>query len=115
MRVFNLAIVILYLSNHLAYCSVDDDFVDPLDMLNYDRATKSMKRPKKISDSEPMQINDRCTAFLSRFINVLLKTTGLDVSYTFQIYIDTSWTILPFTFYSLFRISMKYPMAIAKN
>ncbi|VVC33531.1 Hypothetical protein CINCED_3A021676 [Cinara cedri] len=78
MKKFYLTVLILYLSNHLYQCSGNDDFVDPLDMLNYDRGTKSMKRPKTKSGHEPVQINDRCTVFLSRFINLLLKTTGLD-------------------------------------
>lgn len=84
MRVFYLTVLILYLSSQFTSCTVEDEFVDPLDMLNYDRATKSMKRPKTVSsESEPIQ-NDRCTAFLSRFVNILLKNTGLSVSVHFK-------------------------------
>lgn len=81
MRVFYLPVLILCLSSQLTNCSAEDEFVDPLDMLNYDRSTKSMKRPKTVSSSEnePIQ-NDRCTVFLSRFVNILLKNTGLSVS-----------------------------------
>lgn len=81
MRVFYFIVLIVYLLNHLAQCSVDNDFIDPSDMINYNRATKSMNKPNIKSDIETLQMNDRCTMFLSRFINVLLKTTGLNVSY----------------------------------
>lgn len=87
MRVFYLIVLILCLSSQLTNCSIEDEFVDPLDMLNYDRSTKSMKRPKTVSSSENVPIeNDRCTLFLSRFVNILLKNTGLSVS-AFKIFI----------------------------
>lgn len=78
MRVFYLTYIVLYSSSHLAQCSVGDKFVDPLDILNYDPSTKSMRKPTK-SVVDPIQ-KDRCTVFLPRFVNILLKNTGLMVS-----------------------------------
>lgn len=89
MKVFYMTVLILCISSELTNCIVEDEFVDPLDMLNYDRATKSMKKPKTFgsSENEPIQ-NDRCTVFLSRFLNILLKNTGLSVSvYILNLYI----------------------------
>lgn len=78
-RVFYWTILLLYSSSHhFALCSVDDEFVDPLDMINYDPFTKSMRKSTK-SVVNHIQ-NDRCTVFLTRFINILLKNTGLMVS-----------------------------------
>lgn len=68
--------VLLYLSSQCAQCSNGDEFVDPMDMLNYDRSTRSMKKPITKTHSEPVQ-NDRCTLFLSRFVKMLVKNTGL--------------------------------------
>jgi len=80
MRVFYFTVLIVCFSSPCAQCAAaDDEFVDPLDMLNYDRSTKSMKRSKTVNDdpSSGHVQNDRCTIFLSRFVNVLLKNTGL--------------------------------------
>lgn len=78
MKIFVVSLIIFYLSIKLTQCSLEE--VDnPLDMLNYDRSTKSMKKPKTVLNTEPIQ-NDRCTVFLSRFINILLKNTGISVS-----------------------------------
>lgn len=81
MRIYFFTLTIFYLSIPLAQCSAEDEFVDPLDMLNYDRFTMSMKKLKAKSNTEPIQ-NDRCMAFVSRFMNILLKNTGIQVNYT---------------------------------
>jgi len=63
-----------------AQCYDDDEFVDPQDMLNYDPATQTMKKLfRNMLDSEPIE-NDRCTLFLSRFVNILLMNTGISNS-----------------------------------
>jgi len=81
MRVISITLLVLCLSSEYTLKCSEDEFVDPLDMLNYDRLSKSMKNPtQKTMTDEPVQ-NDRCTVFLSRFINILLMNTGLtDVS-----------------------------------
>jgi len=86
--IFITFLVLFFYFLTLIKCSADDEFIDPLDMLNYDRLTKSMKKSiPKPGVHEPFQ-NDRCTIFLSRFINILLINTGLSVSvYTFNIYL----------------------------
>lgn len=71
-----MTVLVLYLFSQCAKCSNDDEFVDPTDMLNYDRSTRSMKRPKPKTLNEPVH-NDRCTVFLSRFVKMLIKNTGL--------------------------------------
>lgn len=71
-----MTVVVLYLSGQCVQCSYDDEFVDPTDMLNYDRSTRSMKKPKPKTLNEPVQ-NDRCTVFLSRFIKMIITNTGL--------------------------------------
>ncbi|CAH1715475.1 unnamed protein product [Aphis gossypii] len=77
MRLTFITVLVLYLSSEYTIKCSEDEFVDPLDMLNYDRLTKSMNKPKsKTVAGEPIQ-NDRCTVFLSRFINILLINTGL--------------------------------------
>lgn len=89
MRVFYFTVLIVCLSSPCAQCAVEDEFVDPLDMLNYDRATKSMKKPKT-GNEDPSSghiPNDRCTIFLSRFVNILLKNTGLSVSVLTFVYV----------------------------
>lgn len=81
MRLTFITVLVLYLSSEYTIKCSEDEFVDPLDMLNYDRLTKSMNKPKsKTVAGEPIQ-NDRCTVFLSRFINILLINTGLSVSF----------------------------------
>lgn len=80
MRVISIIVLVLCLSSEYIIKCSEDDFVDPLDMLNYDRSSKSMKIPTpKTMANEPLQ-NERCTVFLSRFINILLLNTGLSVS-----------------------------------
>lgn len=80
MRLTFITVLVLYLSSEYTLKCSEDEYVDPLDMLNYDRLTKSMNKPKpKTVAGEPIQ-NDRCTVFLSRFINILLINTGLSVS-----------------------------------
>jgi len=80
MRVISIAVLVFCLSSEYTLKCSEDDFVDPLDMLNYDRSSKSMKIPTpKTMANEPVQ-NERCTVFLSRFINILLINTGLSVS-----------------------------------
>ncbi|XP_060861303.1 uncharacterized protein LOC132938467 [Metopolophium dirhodum] len=77
MRVISITVLVLCLSSEYTLKCSEDDFVDPLDMLNYDRSSKSMKIPTpKTMANEPVQ-NERCTVFLSRFINILLINTGL--------------------------------------
>ncbi|XP_060861785.1 uncharacterized protein LOC132938790 [Metopolophium dirhodum] len=77
MRVISITVLVLCLSSEYTLKCSEDDFVDQLDMLNYDRSSKSMKIPTpKTMANEPVQ-NERCTAFLSRFINILLINTGL--------------------------------------
>lgn len=80
MRVISTIVLVWCLSSEYIIKCSEDDFVDPLDMLNYDRSSKSMKIPTpKTMANEPIQ-NERCTVFLSRFINILLLNTGLSVS-----------------------------------
>lgn len=76
-RLLVLPLIVCWFSDQIVRCGsvADDDFVDPLDLINYDRATKSMK-PRHKPNGEPVH-NDRCTAFLSRFVNLLLHNTGL--------------------------------------
>ncbi|XP_025192442.1 uncharacterized protein LOC112592552 isoform X2 [Melanaphis sacchari] len=76
MRLIFVSVLVLCLSSEYTIKCSDDEYVDPLDMVNYDRSTKSMKIKPKIVVNEPIQ-NDRCTIFLSRFINILLINTGL--------------------------------------
>lgn len=77
MRLTFITVLVLYLSSEYTIKCSEDEYVDPLDMLNYDRLTKSMNKAKsKTVAGEPIQ-NDRCTVFLSRFINILLINTGL--------------------------------------
>ncbi|XP_001949547.1 uncharacterized protein LOC100164865 [Acyrthosiphon pisum] len=77
MRIISTTVLVLCLSSEYTLKCSEDDFVDPLDMLNYDRSSKSMKNPTpKTMANEPVQ-NERCTVFLSRFINILLINTGL--------------------------------------
>lgn len=79
MRIYFLTLTIFCLSIRFAQCSPEDEFVDPLDMLNYDRSTMSMKKPSTKLDTEPIH-NDQCTAFVSRYINIMLKNTGIQVN-----------------------------------
>jgi len=82
MRILYLCILVvsvLCFTLWYAQCYEDDEFVDPQDMLNYDPATQTMKKFRNLLDSEPIE-NDRCTLFLSRFVNILLKNTGISVS-----------------------------------
>jgi len=98
MRVVYFTVLILYLSSPCAQCMFEDEFVDPLDMLNYDRSTKSMKKPKIGNEelsSEYVQ-NDRCTIFLSRFVNILLKNTGLLVNVCFFFVFFFFFTLIVF-------------------
>jgi len=79
MRILYLCIFVVSVLCLYAQCYDDDEFVDPQDMLNYDPATQTMKKFRNKLDSEPIE-NDRCTLFLSRFVNILLKNTGISVS-----------------------------------
>ncbi|XP_025412459.1 uncharacterized protein LOC112684937 [Sipha flava] len=80
MRVYSIYLLIVCLSSGLVRCSVNDnEFIDPLDMLNYDRSTASMRRSRtqETSNNAKSVHDDRCTVFVSRFINSLLQNTGL--------------------------------------
>lgn len=81
MRVISITVLVLCLSSEYTIKCSEEEFVDPLDVLNYDRFSKSMKIPtSKTMADEPIE-NDRCTVFLSRFINILLISTGLSNFY----------------------------------
>lgn len=77
MRVISITVLVLCLSSKYTLKCSEDEFVDPLDMLNYDRSSKSMKNPTPKKTADVAVQNDRCTVFLSRFINILLINTGL--------------------------------------
>jgi len=80
MRLIFITVLVLCLSSEYTIKCSEDEFVDHLDMLNYDKSTKSMRKSKPNTVvGEPIQ-NDRCTIFLTRFINILLINTGLPVS-----------------------------------
>ncbi|XP_060841892.1 chloride channel CLIC-like protein 1 [Rhopalosiphum padi] len=77
MRLIFITVLVLCLSSEYTIKCSEDEFVDHLDMLNYDKSTKSMRKSKPNTVvGEPIQ-NDRCTIFLTRFINILLINTGL--------------------------------------
>uniref|UniRef100_A0A2S2P515 Chloride channel CLIC-like protein 1 n=1 Tax=Schizaphis graminum TaxID=13262 RepID=A0A2S2P515_SCHGA len=77
MRLIFITVLVLSLSSEYTIKCSENEFVDPLDMLNYDRSTKSMRKSKPNAlVGEPIQ-NNRCTIFLTRFINILLINTGL--------------------------------------
>lgn len=80
MRVSYLLVSISCLSYRHAGCSATDDYADPLDMLNYDRATKTMQKATARTSGESARNDDRCRVFLPRFVNMLLKNTGISVS-----------------------------------
>lgn len=106
MRVLYLSVLISCLSYQPADCSAADDHIDPFDMLNYDRATKTMKKPTARTRGESTQNDDRCRVFLPRFVNILLKNTGISVSISVPYYTCLLLTLLCSIYFCLYDLVM---------
>lgn len=78
MRNLNLSVFLCYT---LVVCVIKGELIDPLDMGNYDRATKTMRKSKYVDTPQTScSTNDRCITFVTRFVNIVLRNTGISVS-----------------------------------
>ncbi|XP_050541170.1 uncharacterized protein LOC126905484 [Daktulosphaira vitifoliae] len=73
MQIINLRLFFIIIMT----CVLQSNEVDPLDMRNYDRRTKSMKKSNLDILPATIGANDRCITFVTRFINIMLRNTGL--------------------------------------